>query len=148
MQHLKNKILLVEDDLAIMETLSMFLNYEGYDVLRAANVDQALEVIEETCPDLVLLDYMLQDDTAEPVVDALRAKYGERAVVLLLTAADDPIGKGEMVCADAVVAKPFELDVLLRNIRESIDRRSQSGMAMPLAGVVSKSTTVLDSVTL
>ena len=111
------QILLVEDDVAIMETLSLFLRYEGYDVAKARNCEQAAQYLRSTRPDLVILDYMLQEDTAEPVVELLRSRYGHEVKVVLFTAADDPVGKGEAVAADAVVAKRFELDFLLETIR-------------------------------
>lgn len=115
------QILLVEDDSAIMETLVMFLQYEGYDVVKARSVERALQILAECRPDLVLLDYMLQDDTAEPVVNAVRARYGGDVRVLLLTAAEDPDGKSRTIGTDGVVAKPFELDSLLRSVRKSLE---------------------------
>ena len=122
------QILLVEDDVAIMETLALFLRYEGYEVLKARNTEEAAACIHSSQPDLVLLDYMLQDDTAEPIVKILRAQYGESVKVILLTAADDPAGKGQAVSADAVVAKPFELDFLLETIRTCIEQGRESRM--------------------
>lgn len=113
-------ILLVEDDAAIMETLSLFLRYEGYVVSKARNSEQANAFIKTGRPDLVLLDYMLQEDTAEPVVELLRSIHGPGVRVVLLTAADDPVGKAQSVSADAVVAKPFELDFLLETIRDQL----------------------------
>src|SRR5690242_3370004 len=107
---MSQQILLVEDDAAIMETLALFLRYEGYEVIKARNTAEAGACIQAGKPDLALLDYMLQDDTAEPVVEMLRGAYGRDVKVILFTAADDPVGKGDAVAADAVVAKPFELD--------------------------------------
>lgn len=121
------RILLVEDDAAIMDTLSLFLKYESYEVIKARSVAQTLAMLADEKmikPDLVLLDYMLQDDTAEPVVSALRAKYRSEVVIALLTAADDPASKGKMVGADLTLAKPFELEVLLNIVRESLEQRS------------------------
>ncbi|MBI3542521.1 MAG: response regulator, partial [Deltaproteobacteria bacterium] len=86
-------ILLVEDDAAIIDTLTMFLRYEGYEVLKARSVGRALEVLETTCPDLVLLDYMLQDDTGDRVVAFARRKYGYDTKIMLLTAVDDAEGR-------------------------------------------------------
>ncbi len=139
---MNKQILLVEDDIAIMDTLTMFLQYEGYDVLRARSVERALEVLERAIPDLVLLDYMLQDDTAEPVIEALRAKHSNRVRVILLTAADDPAGKAADIGADGVIAKPFELDVLLRTIRDALAQadRLAKGTKAAASGSVSRKT--------
>lgn len=116
------KILVVEDDAAIIETLSIFLRYEGYEVLKATSVEQARSMLDEVCPDLVLLDYMLQDNTAEPVAKHLRLRYGSKPIIVLLTAADDALAKRDLIHANAVVAKPFDLDVLLRVILESFEK--------------------------
>lgn len=117
---MNKQILLVEDDSAIMETLSLFLRYEGFTVVKARNTEQAAAAIKETQPDLVLLDYMLQEDTAEPIVKILREQHSDKVKVVLFTAADDPMGKAQAVKADAVVSKPFELDFLLETIRECL----------------------------
>lgn len=127
---MNKQILLVEDDSAIMETLSLFLRYEGFQVVKARNSEQAEAAIKETKPDLVLLDYMLQEDTAEPIVKVLRAHHSEKVKVVLFTAADDPMGKAQAVKADAVVSKPFELDFLLETIRECLKEKTSD--AAPL----------------
>lgn len=121
---MSKQILLVEDDAAIMDTLAIFLHYEGYSVLKARSVEKALEKLESEHLDLILLDYMLQDDTAEPVVDAVRQRHPD-VPILLLTAADDPSGKARTVGADGVVSKPFELDVLLKHIRDFMHSKSR-----------------------
>lgn len=126
---MSKQILLVEDDMAIMETLALFLRYEGYEVLKARNTEEAATCIRMSRPDLVLLDYMLQDDTAEPIVKILRAQYGQSIKVILFTAADDPAGKGQAVAADAVVAKPFELDFLLETIRSCIENSTEAAVS-------------------
>src|SRR5690349_18855370 len=97
------RIMIVEDDAAIVETLAMFLRYEGYEVSKSRSVGHAMDCLSNERPDLVLLDYMLQDDTAEPVVEAVRQNYGDEVVVVLFTAADDPSGKASQIGADEVI---------------------------------------------
>lgn len=112
---MNKQILLVEDDAAIMDTLTIFLRYEGFEVRQARSVERALAVLEDFRPELVLLDYMLLDDTAEKVVAVARERH--RGVpILLLTAADDPTGKALALEVDGVVAKPFELELLLKSV--------------------------------
>jgi len=143
----QKKIMVVEDDSAIMETLSIFLQYEGYKVLKARTVEQALRQIQTEKPDLVLLDYMLQNATAEPVVEALRERFQDEIVVVLLTAADDPTGKGETVGADRAIAKPFELDLLLECIQEELAGQAQKQASSDLdqsSSVLAGTTRVLE----
>ena len=101
----KNKILLIEDDVAIMETLSLFLHCEGYEVMKATTVEQGFELLKHSRPDLVLLDHGLGEDVSESIVDFLNEKYDGRIVVMTL------------------VGVLFELDVLLRKIKESLDNQ-------------------------
>lgn len=136
----KHQILLVEDDGAIMDTLTIFLQYEGYEVLKARSVERAMEVLKEIKPDLVLLDYMLQDNTAEPVIEFIRSQYAKLPVILL-TAADDPSGKARNIGADGVVAKPFELDVLLGSVRNFLEEDQPA--SPPVLNVVHTSESLL-----
>jgi DNA-binding response OmpR family regulator len=105
--------LVVEDDAGILETLSFSLQYEGYKLLKARTVERACALLRERRPDLLLLDYMLQDDTAERVFVCARELYGHSLPVILLTAADDAEGKGRALGAEQVVHKPFDLESLL-----------------------------------
>lgn len=120
---MSRQILLVEDDAAIMDTLAIFLNYEGFEVVKARSVSHALHYLNENQPDIVLLDYMLQDDTAEPVVKVLRDRFPEIPIVLL-TAVDDPSGKGKLLGVDAVVSKPFELEVLVESLKGALQDKT------------------------
>ena len=114
-----------------MDTLGMFLQYEGYEIQKARTVQRAIELLECSQPDLVLLDYMLQDDTAEPVVKHVRANFGDSVRIILLTAADDPEGKAGRMGTEGAVAKPFELDVLLRSVRDALTGPRRPGPSAP-----------------
>ena len=133
---MNTQVLLVEDDSAIMDILTLFLQYEGFEVLKARSVAGALEILKAQSPDIVLLDYMLQDDTAEPVVEYMQ-QQNRGIPIILLTAADDPSGKARRVGADYVIAKPFELESLVSSVRGAIKARSQgastffSGISTP-----------------
>lgn len=119
---MKNKIFLVEDDSAILETLSIFLRHEGYDVICASGVADALDTLEVTQPDLLLLDDVLQGDTSEQVAEGLRRAHAD-VPLILFTGSGDPEARAEEMFADEFVAKPFELDVLLAKIRTCLDSR-------------------------
>jgi len=116
-----SKVLVVEDDSAILETLSIFLAMEGYEMERATSVREARARLDQMRPDLVLLDYMLQDDTAEPVVQHLWERHGRGIPVILLTAAENPQEKRESAGASMVISKPFDLDILLSHMKRALD---------------------------
>lgn len=121
-----SRVLVVEDDEAIMETLIMFLDLEGHEVCRARSVGEALDVLDRQRPELILLDYMLQDGTAEPVTRRLRERYGAGTPVILLTATEKPLEKMRFVSADTVISKPFDLDVLIRAMALLLPDRHES----------------------
>ena len=105
-------ILVVDDDPAILATVEEILTSEGYAVATATNGAQALEVIEQTRPALVLLDMRM------PVLDGwgfargLRAR-GVAVPVLVMTAAQDARRWAEEIAAVGYLPKPFRLLDLL-----------------------------------
>ena len=117
------KILVVEDDRPIAETLVDLLESEGYRVWHAANAAAAEGLIEETHPDLVLLDIVLPDTDGLVLFSELRARWPAPVVLLSgTTRRSDPI-IGLRLGADDFIAKPFEPRELLARI-EAVLRRS------------------------
>jgi CheY-like chemotaxis protein len=107
------RLLVVEDDLAIRDAMTDFLEEEGYDVITAANGDQALRMLEALeGPILVILDLMMPVMDGFEFLRQLRARpWLPSHRVLVITA-----GKGQVAPAENVVGclqKPFELDRLL-----------------------------------
>ena len=62
----ESKILLIEDDQAIVENLSAFLKEEGFEVTAADGQTKAMEILESGRPDLILLDYDMQKSADVP----------------------------------------------------------------------------------
>ena len=83
----KAKILVVEDDAAILQVLCVFLEFAEFEVLGLSNGEEAIHVIPEFCPDLIVLDLMMQPVSGFEVLDWLRANYVTPPLpVLVLTA--------------------------------------------------------------
>ncbi len=61
----KNRILLVEDEINLRETICEYLKYENYDIVSAENGQEALDILDYWIPDLILCDIMM------PVMDGL-----------------------------------------------------------------------------
>ncbi len=101
-------VLVVDDDPAILTTVSEILQFEGYAVRTATNGAEALRLVEHARPWLVLLDMRM------PVMDgwgfarALRAR-GIDVPIVVMTAAADSRRWAEEIGAAGHVAKPFEL---------------------------------------
>ena len=116
-------VLLAEDDRAVRDSLTRALTLEGYDVRAVSNGALALDVLNETTPDLVLLDVSM------PIVDGLtvcRVLRGERnrVPILMLTARTETRDRvaGLDAGADDYLAKPFDLDELLARMRALLRR--------------------------
>ena len=83
----KSKILVVEDDAAILQVLCVFLEFAEFEVLGISNGEEAIHVIPEFCPHLIVLDLMMQPVSGFEVLDWLRAnRMTPPLPVLVLTA--------------------------------------------------------------
>jgi two-component system response regulator MprA len=125
------RILVVDDEPAVRESLDRALRLEGYETELASNGEQALRAIGDRLPDAVVLDVMM------PVLDglatcrAIRAA-GMRLPILMLTARDeisDRVG-GLDAGADDYLVKPFALEELLARIRALLRRTAPEDVEM------------------
>jgi DNA-binding response OmpR family regulator len=112
------RILVVDDEEAIVEGLSRLLRQEGYDPILARTAGQALAQVESAAPDLVLLDVMLPDADGYEVCRRIRSRPGYLPIVML-TARGELVDKlvGLEIGADAYLAKPFQPRELMAQIR-------------------------------
>ena len=128
------KILVVDDEQAVRESLRRSLRFNGYDVALAQDGMQALELIESEHPDLTILDVMMPRLDGLDVCRELRSKGYDRPI-LMLTARD---GVAERVAgldagADDYLPKPFALEELLARVRALL-RRAQADALDPTLG--------------
>src|SRR5574340_232071 len=121
---MKERILIIEDDEAIVRVLRRSLAYEGYTVDAAFDGETGLTLARDAHPDMVILDWML------PGMDGLEVCQRLRAVgnipILILTAKDTVQDRvqGLDAGADDYMVKPFQLDELLARVRALL-RRTQ-----------------------
>ena len=122
------KILVVDDERAVRESLRRALELEGYEIELAADGREALERLEaEAQPDAVILDVLMPGVDGLEVCRRLR-RSGSRLPVLMLTARDAIENRvaGLDAGADDYVTKPFALEELLARIRALL-RRTTNG---------------------
>jgi DNA-binding response OmpR family regulator len=124
-----SRILIVEDDPAILRGLTDNLAYEKYDVVAASDGDTAKRLIEQQRPDLIVLDLMLPRVSGYEVCRHVRATGG-RTPIIMLTARSDESDRilGLDLGADDYVTKPFSIGELLARIRALL-RRTQESIA-------------------
>ncbi len=107
------KILVIEDDIYIGNMVEEALRKNGYGVLRAYSGTEALLVIKDVVPDLILLDLMLPGITGEELLPQIM-----NIPVIVVSAKTDIIGKVELLSGGAVdyITKPFDIRELLARI--------------------------------
>lgn len=116
-------LLLVDDDPDILDVVGDFLEEEGYRVSRAENGAEALRRIEALSPDLVLLDLMMPVTDGWEVLARLRnPERWCRIPIVLLSAHNALAEQAQELHADAYLGKPFEMEILIRKIRELLSR--------------------------
>ncbi len=116
------KILVVEDEIALQETLAYNLKKLGYEVESAGDGKAALDAARALHPDLILLDIMLPGMDGFEVCRILRQEMS--TPVLMLTARDDEIDRvvGLEVGADDYLTKPFSMRELLARVKAMLRR--------------------------
>ncbi len=126
------KLLLVEDDQTLRETLAYNLSREGYAVTQAGDGMEALDLARQVKPDLVVLDIMLPGVDGLTVCRTLRHEMN--VPIVLLTARSGEVDRivGLDSGADDYIVKPFSLGELLARLR-AVLRRGQSDQATTLA---------------
>ncbi len=117
------RVLVVDDDRAIRESLVRALSLEGYQVEAVADGASALATVPDRAPDVIVLDVMMPGVDGLTVCRVLRAQK-DRTPILMLTARTETSERvaGLDAGADDYLAKPFELDELLARLRALLRR--------------------------
>jgi two-component system phosphate regulon response regulator PhoB len=120
-------ILVVEDEPAIQELLTLNLQQAGHNPLRAMSVEQAQLLMRETLPDLIILDWMLPGMSGIEFARRLKSDdYSKAIPIIMLTAKSEETDKvrGLEVGADDYVTKPFSPRELLARVKAVLRRRA------------------------
>jgi len=135
-----SQVLVVEDESAIAELISINLRHAGYEVTIAANADQAQREVDGMLPDLVILDWMLPGQSGLALARRWRSEARTRELpIIMLTARSDETDKvsGLDAGADDYLTKPFSTHELLARMRAVLRRKAPEALdaAVEIAGL-------------
>ena len=121
-------LLIVDDEPQVRKLLETLLQHEGYQTLSASNGEEALQLVAQQPPDLILLDIMMPGMDGYTLCKRLREDARRDTPVIMLTARDqlDDRLQGFRSGADDYLLKPFALSELAARI-EAVLRRAQGG---------------------
>jgi DNA-binding response OmpR family regulator len=116
-----SRILLVDDDQEIVESMRIALQAKGYEILVARDGNQGLAMAEREAPDLVILDMMMPKRSGFLVIEKLRRSSNDAAVkqkIIMITANEGSRHKAyaEMLGVDDYIRKPFAMDRLMESV--------------------------------
>ena len=116
-------ILIVDDDPGIRGVLADVLDDEGYTTAQAANGEEALAFLERGAVDVILLDMRMPVMNGWQFAEVYRERTGPRAPIIVMTAAQDAQRWADEIGAAACLAKPFDIDAILRVIAAHLGER-------------------------
>jgi two-component system phosphate regulon response regulator PhoB len=126
-----SRILVVEDESAIAELISINLCHAGYEVTIAGDADQALFEVDRVLPDLIVLDWMLPGQSGLALAKRWRGQARTRELpIIMLTARAEEADKisGLDAGADDYLVKPFSTNELLARIRAVLRRKAPEAL--------------------
>ena len=111
------RVLVVDDDPSILDTVTSILTSEGFQVMAASGGKQALSLLHSWHPTLVLLDMRMPIMDGWAVARAMQ-ESGSKVPIIVMTAAESAKGWADEIGAAGHLAKPFALDELLECVEE------------------------------
>jgi CheY-like chemotaxis protein len=109
-------VLVVDDELAITESLCDLLADAGHEAVAAGNGQEGLEAFEKKKPDLVVSDVMMPKLDGRQMVRKIRARPGGRDIPIILMSAARGLAADDGIGHDVFLEKPFDLDEFLEQV--------------------------------
>lgn len=121
------KILVVEDDINIREYLVDAFKEAGYSVKQTADGAEALKMVKDSKPDLIVLDLGIESISGETVCEEVKKMHPDLPVIILTAKnASSEVVHGFELGADDYISKPFETEELLARIRTRLKQKGTS----------------------
>ena len=129
-------VLIVEDEPAQREVLAYNLTAEGYRIALAVDGEQALLLVDEELPDVIVLDWMLPAVSGIEVCRQLKTRAATRAIpIIMISAKSEEVDRvrGLETGADDYMVKPYSISELLARVRTQLRRVRPATMGQVLA---------------
>ncbi|HSM92146.1 MAG TPA: response regulator [Anaeromyxobacteraceae bacterium] len=124
-------VLVVEDDVDLASLMALVLGDAGYRVRTAPEGGAALQRVAEEMPGLILLDMRMPGMNGWEFARQFRARHGRAAPIVVVTAAENARARAAEVDAEGWLAKPFEIEEVLRIVSEHAAAGQPSAPAEP-----------------
>jgi CheY-like chemotaxis protein len=118
-------VLVVDDELAITESLCDLLADAGHEAVAAGNGQEGLEAFEKKKPDLVVSDVMMPKLDGRQMVRKIRARPGGRDIPIILMSAARGLAADDGIGHNVFLEKPFDLDEFLEHVTRLTATRSR-----------------------
>ena len=116
---MKKKVLVAEDDKAILEVVKIILENEGYHILSTDNEETVHSLIAEHMPDMILLDIWLAGEDGGKIARNIKGKDATKNIPIVMISANNETEKiSKEVGADDFLLKPFDIDDLLKIVEK------------------------------
>ncbi len=125
-----NKLLVVEDEDDIRELIAFNLEMSNFEVLKAKDGEEAIQIAEKELPDTIILDVMLPGMDGFEVCRYLKKNVSTKEIpIIMLTARseDSDVVTGLELGADDYITKPFSPRILIARVHAAVRRRSETG---------------------
>ncbi len=122
------QLLLVDDDPNLILLVQDYLEFQGYQVLTADNGQQALEILQQQVPDLIICDIMMPDIDGYEVVEQIRQDSRISWIPIIFLSAKGQTSdrvKGLTSGADVYISKPFEPEELVAQVESSLKQANR-----------------------
>jgi DNA-binding response OmpR family regulator len=121
----RQRIMVVDDNQDMLKILNRTLELEGFDAIVVTNGDSALTRLEETDPDLVILDIMMPGLDGLQTLDLIRERSNVPIIMLTARCEVTSLQRSLLLGADDYISKPFSTRSLIARIRAKLRRTRQ-----------------------
>jgi len=116
------KVLVIEDDVAVRETLGMVLEAFHHEPALVENGEQALEYLKKHWPDALLLDLTLEETIGEQVYEQIRQEFGRLPPTIVLSAVQHGEVRAQRMDGVLYLAKPYTIEDLADILEEAVKK--------------------------